>query len=87
MTFYLGGAFEPRFLDWAAGLRSDAYYVNMMTAWYLATALACRWEETLPVLTERRLAPWTHNRTIRKAVESRRIPDERKSFLRTLRTP
>ena len=87
MTYYLGDAFEPRYLDWAADLRSDEYYVNMMTAWYLATALIDHWDETLPLLTARRLDPRTHSKTIQKALESRRIPEERKSFLRTLRTP
>ena len=85
MTYYLDDAFEPRHLDWAAALRSDEYYVNMMTAWYLATALVDHWDETLALLTARRLETWTHNMTIRKALESRRIPEDRKKLLRTLR--
>ncbi len=85
MTYCLGDAFDPVYLDWAADLRSDEYYVNMMTAWYLATAMVDHWGDVIPLLTGKRLDPRTHNMTIRKAVESRRIPEEQKSFLRSLR--
>lgn len=85
LGYYLDGAFEPRFLDWAAELRSGEYYVNMMTAWYFATALAKQYEAALPYLEQRRLADWTHNKAIQKAIESRRIPDERKAYLRSLK--
>ena len=63
----------------------DRYYVNMMAAWYFATALAKRYEEILPYFTERRLALWTHNKAIQKAIESRRISPEQKEELRALK--
>lgn len=85
MSVYLDDGFQPEYLDWAADLRSGEYYVNMMIAWYLATALAKRWEETLPYLKDHRLDPWVHNKTIQKAVESYRITPEQKAILRTLR--
>jgi len=85
MCHYLDGEFEPRFLDLAAAVRSEEYYVRMMTAWYFATALAKQYDAALPYLRERRLDPWTHNMTIRKAVESRRVPEAHKQFLKTLR--
>lgn len=85
MCHYLDGDFEPRFLDLAAAVRSEEYYVRMMTAWYFATALAKQYDAALPYLRERRLDPWTHNMTIRKAVESRRVPEAQKQFLKTLR--
>ena len=85
MTHYLDEDFSPDCLDWAAALRSEEYYVNMMIAWYFATALARQYEAALPYLSERRLDPWTHNKTIRKAVESYRISDEQKAFLKTLK--
>ena len=66
-------------------IESKEYYVNMMRAWYFATALAKQWEATLPLLTERRLDPWTHRKTIQKAVESYRISEEQKALLRGLR--
>ena len=68
-----------------AGVHREEYYINMMRAWYFATALAKQPEATLPWLTEKRLDVWTHNKTIQKAVESYRIPDERKRLLRGLR--
>ncbi len=85
MSFYLDEAFSPEYLDWAAAVRSEEYYVNMMVAWYFATALAKQYDAALPYLEQRRLAPWTHNKTIRKAVESCRITDERKAYLKTLK--
>ena len=85
MSFYLDGEFRPEYLELAASVRSDEYYVNMMAAWYFATALAKQWDAAVPYLENRRLDARTHGKTIQKAVESFRIPDERKVFLRTLR--
>ena len=85
MRWYLDGDFRPEVLELAAGVRSEEYYVNMMTAWFFATALAKRHDETLPYLTGRRLDVWTHNKAIQKAVESYRVTPEQKAFLRTLK--
>lgn len=87
MTWFLDGAFRPEYLEWASQVRSGEYYVNMMTAWFFATALAKQYDAALPYLLERRLDGWTHNKTIQKAVESRRITQQQKGFLRTLRQP
>lgn len=85
MSFYLEGTFRPEYAGWVADLRREEYYINMMIAWYFATALAKRYEEVLPYLEERRLSDWVHNKTIQKAVESYRITPEQKTYLRTLR--
>lgn len=85
MRYYLDEAFKPEYLAWVAGVQSQEYYLNMMRAWYFATAMAKQPDATLPWLTERRLDVWTHNRTIQKAVESFRIPQEMKQQLRELR--
>lgn len=85
MRYYLNEDFRPEHLAWAAVVHSGEYYINMMRAWYFATALAKQPEAALPWLTARRLDVWTHNKTIQKAVESSRIPAETKAFLRTLR--
>jgi 3-methyladenine DNA glycosylase AlkD len=85
MGFYLGDAFSPEYPELVAGVRSEEYYVNMMRAWYFATALAKRWDDVLPYVSERRLDVWTHNRTIQKAIESYRITDAQKAYLRELR--
>ena len=82
---YLDEAFRPEYLEWAAAVRSDEYYVNMMTAWYFATALAKQYSAALPYLLENQLEPWVHNKTIQKAVESYRITPEQKQYLRTLK--
>ena len=70
---------------WAAEIHTEEYYLNMMRAWYFATALAKQPDAALPWLTERRLDVGTHNKTIQKAVESFRIPPEMKQQLRELR--
>lgn len=85
MRYYLDEDFRPEYPAWVAGVHSGEYYLNMMRAWYFATALAKQPEAALPWLTERRLDVWTHNKTIQKAVESYRIPDEMKQQLRALR--
>jgi 3-methyladenine DNA glycosylase AlkD len=85
MSFYLNDDFRPEMLELVAGIRSEEYYVNMMIAWYFATALAKQYEAALPYIQERRLAKWTHNKAIRKALESYRIGDEAKACLRTLK--
>ena len=85
MTFYLDEAFEPEYLEWVAAVHSEEYYVNMMIAWYFATALAKQYDSALLVLLEHRLDNWTHNKTIQKACESYRITKEQKAYLRTLK--
>ena len=85
MSHFLDEDFRPAYLEQVAALRSEEYYVNMMIAWYFATALAKQYEAAVPFIGERRLARWTHNKSIQKAVESRRIPEERKAYLKTLR--
>lgn len=85
MVHFLDGDFKPEYLDWAAGIRSEEYYVNMMLAWYYATALAKQWEATLPYIENCRLDTWVHNKTIQKAIESYRVTDEHKAYLRKLR--
>lgn len=85
MRYYLDEDFRPEYLAWVADVRSEEYYLNMMRAWYFATALAKQPEAALPWLTERRLDIWTHNKTIQKAVESYRVPEELKERLKGLR--
>lgn len=85
MQHYLDGDFDPTYPELAARLRSEDYYVRMMVAWYFATALAKQYEAVLPWLTGQRLEPWTHNMTIRKALESDRLSPEQKQTLRLLR--
>ncbi len=85
MNFYLDEDFRPEYLKLAASVQSEEYYVNMMIAWYLATALAKQWDATIPYLEERKLLPWVHRKTIQKAVESYRITEEQKVYLKTLR--
>ena len=85
MVYYLGEHFDERFIDMVAGVESDEYYVNMMIAWYFATALAKRWDEAIKIIDNERLSLWVHNKTIQKAFESYRVTDEQKEYLRMKR--
>jgi 3-methyladenine DNA glycosylase AlkD len=85
MKYYLEDNFKIEYPEKVAAIRSEEYYVNMVRAWYFATALAKQYEQILPFLEERRMDLWTHNKTIQKAIESYRITSEQKEYLRTLR--
>ena len=85
MTYYLDQDFLPKYLELPTSIHSVEYYVNMMIAWYYATALAKQWDDTIPYLEEKRLDLWVHNKTIQKACESYRITDGQKAYLRTLK--
>jgi len=85
MRLYLDDAFSPEYLEIVAVLRSEEYYVNMMIAWYFATALAKQYKATLPYLENHRLDTWTHNKAIQKAIESYRITPEQKTYLKSLK--
>ena len=85
MEHFLEEDFDLKYPERVAGLRSDDYYVNMMIAWYFATALAKQYDAIIPYIENRRLDLWTHNKTIQKAIESYRITPEQKEYLRTLR--
>lgn len=85
LGFYLDDAFEPEMLQLVANVRSEEYYVNMAVAWYFSMALVKQYDATLPYIQNRVLEPWTHNKSIQKAIESRRIPQETKAYLRGLK--
>jgi 3-methyladenine DNA glycosylase AlkD len=85
MRFFLDENFKPETMELVAGIKSEEYYVNMMIAWYFATALAKQYDAALKVIRERRLDKWTHNKAIQKALESYRVTDEQKAYLRTLK--
>ena len=85
MRFYLEDAFDTEYLTMAASVTSEEYYVKMMIAWLFATALAKQYKATIPFIEQRCLEPWTHRKAIQKAIESRRITEEQKQYLRTLK--
>ncbi|MBQ3792423.1 MAG: DNA alkylation repair protein [Clostridia bacterium] len=84
MNEFLGDDFKPEYLEWVASVRGEDYYIKMMVAWYFATALAKRYDESVVFIEQRRLESWTHKKAIRKALESYRVSEEHKEYLRTL---
>ncbi len=85
MEHFLEEDFDIKYPERVADIRSDEYYINMMIAWYFATALAKQYDAILPYIENKRLDNWTHNKTIQKAIESYRITPEQKEYLRTLK--
>ena len=85
MKWFLDDDFRPELLEKVAALRTEEYYINMARAWLFAEALAKQYDAVLPYLLDHRLDTWTHNKAIQKAVESRRIPDDTKAYLKTLK--
>lgn len=85
MRLFLDEDFSKEYLEWVAGIQSDEYYVNVMIAWYFATALAKQWDSAVVYLENNCLSGWVRRKTIQKAVESRRITNEQKCYLKTLK--
>lgn len=85
MRLFLDENFKEEYIQLVASVKSEEYYVNMMIAWYIATALAKQWDAAIPYIQERRLSEWVHRKSIQKAVESYRITPEQKEYLKGLR--
>lgn len=85
MKYFLDDDYKAEYLELPASIRSDEYYVNMMTAWLFAEALVKQWDTAITFIQNKKLDTWTHNKAIQKACESFRVSDERKDYLRTLK--
>ena len=85
MQHFLDDDFKSSYLKKVSNIHSKEYYVNMMIAWFFATALAKQYQDTIPYLIDQKLDKWTHNKTIQKAIESYRITNEQKEYLKTLK--
>ncbi len=90
MNEFLGEDFKTEYADLVVSRMSrkgeaEDYYLKMMAAWYFATALAKNWDQVLPFIEQHKLDPWTHNKAIQKALESFRVTDEHKEYLRRLK--
>ena len=85
MEHFLDEDFDLKYPEMVAVIRTEEYYINMMTAWYFATALAKQYEQVLPFIENKKLDMWTHNKAIQKSVESYRITDEHKAYLKGLK--
>lgn len=85
MKHFLDEDFKSEYLKMPASVHSDEYYVNMMIAWYFATALAKQWDATIPYFEQPVMDKWTHNKAIQKARESYRVTKKQKEYLKTLK--
>ena len=82
MRFYLNDKFKEEYLKLVSKIKSNEYYVNMMIAWFFATSLAKQYDSTIKYIESNKLDTWVHNKTIQKAIESYRITDKQKDYLR-----
>lgn len=85
MSHFLDDDFKPKYLEIPLSVNSEEYYVQMMIAWFFATALAKEWDATIKYIEDQRLNTWTHNKAIQKARESRRITPKQKEYLKSLK--
>lgn len=87
MNHFLDDDFKSEYLDIVASVKSEHYYVQMVVAWYFATALAKQYDNAVKIIEQNKLDKWVHNKTIQKAVESYRVTPEHKEFLKSFKTP
>ena len=85
LGLYLDDSFKEEYMELISNIKSEEYYINMMIAWYFATALVKQYESAIKYIEEKKLSSWVHNKTIQKAVESYRISDEQKVYLKGLK--
>ncbi len=85
MKFFMDDKLDKKHLSLVSSIKSNEYYINMAIAWYFATALASNWEMSISYIKNQKLDKWIHNKTIQKAIESYRITDEQKAYLKTLK--
>ena len=85
LSLYLDDSFKKEYMELVSNVKSEEYYINMMIAWYFATALAKQYKTAIKYIEDKKLSPWVHNKTIQKAVESYRISDEQKVYLKGLK--
>lgn len=85
LKLFLDDRFKEEYLDTVSKIKSDEYYINMMIAWYFATALTKQYDAAILYITENRLEKWVHNKAIQKAVESRCIDSDTKQYLKGLK--
>ena len=85
LALYLDDSFKEEYMELVSNVKSEEYYINMMIAWYFATALAKQWDTAIKYIEDEKLSIWVHNKTIQKAVESYRINDEQKAYLKSLK--
>ena len=85
MEHFLDDDFDMQYPKMVAGVKTNEYYINMMIAWYFATALAKQYDAIIPFIENKNLETWTHNKAIQKSVESRRISTNQKEYLKTLK--
>lgn len=85
MNEFLGEDFCEEYLALAASRGNGDYYLRMMAAWFFATALAKRYDETVPYIREGKLDEWVRRKAIQKALESFRVSGAHKEELKRLR--
>lgn len=85
LRYYLDDMFKIEYLDLVCNIKSEEYYVKMMIAWYFAEALVKQYDVTIKYIIEQKLDKFIHQKAIQKAIDSHRISDEQKAFLKTLR--
>lgn len=85
MKLFLDDFYNSEVLDMVANIKSEEYYVNMMRAWFFQEAMVKRYDDSIKYLEEKKLDRFTHLKTISKCVDSRKIDEKTKLYLKSLR--
>ena len=85
MSYFLDDSFDLKYAIYISNIQSEEYYLNMMIAWYFSFALIKQYDKVIGIIESKQMSKWVQNKTIQKAIESFRIPNERKEYLRTLK--
>lgn len=85
LDYFLNDEYIDRVIKNISKIKSDKYYVQMAIAWLLAESFIKQKEKTKEYLKNNKLDNFTHNKAIQKIIDSYRVSQEDKEFVRTLR--
>jgi len=85
LSYFLDSQFNSKILTITQTIISDNYYVNMALAWFYSVALVKQYDKVIPIIESKTLPQFVHNKAIQKAIESFRIPTNKKEYLKKLK--
>lgn len=85
LQFYLDDNYDRKIIDLVKSIKSESYYINMAIAWFYSFALIKQYDDIIVIFENKELDKWIHNKSIQKAIESYRIDDFKKEYLKTLK--
>lgn len=85
LDYYIEEQYLQKVFEIFEKVKHEGYYVKMAVAWAISICLIKFYDETVEFLQKSDLDIWTYNKSIQKAIESYRITDEQKEFLKKMK--